>query len=102
MSLVVFVRGDAEMAVQPVSELLSVPGVDFVGTIPEAIQKINVYAAAIVNGSKETDASRRLIAFHTADTAAAAIRKHGMEPAITGRSGRSGRKIILLTSLTSL
>ena len=75
------VRGDAEMAVQPVSELLSVPGVDFVGTIPEAIQKINVYAAAVVNGSKETDASRRLIAFLAADTAAAAIRKHGMEPA---------------------
>ena len=74
------VRGDAELAVQPVSELLPVPGVDFVGTIPAEVQKVNVYAAAVVNGSKETDASRRLIAFLASDRATAAMKKSGMEP----------------------
>jgi molybdate transport system substrate-binding protein len=74
------VRGDAEMAVQPVSELLPVKGVDFVGTIPAEVQKVNVYAAAVVAGSKETDASRRLIAFLASDAAIAAIKKSGMDP----------------------
>jgi molybdate transport system substrate-binding protein len=74
------VRGDAEMAVQPVSELLPVAGVDFVGTIPPEVQKVNVYAGAVVTGSKEIDASKRLIAFLASDSATAAIKKSGMEP----------------------
>ena len=57
-----------------------VAGVDFVGTIPAEIQKVNVYAAAVVAGSKELDASRRLIAFLASDGAIAAIKKSGMEP----------------------
>jgi molybdate transport system substrate-binding protein len=72
-------RGDAEIAVQPVSELLPVPGVDFVGTIPAEVQKVNVYAAAVVTGSKEVEASKRLIAFLSSESATAAIKKSGME-----------------------
>jgi molybdate transport system substrate-binding protein len=74
------VRGEAEMAIQPVSELLPVAGVDFVGTIPAEVQKVNVYAAAVVAGSKETDASKKLIAFLASDAATAAMKKSGMEP----------------------
>jgi molybdate transport system substrate-binding protein len=74
------VRGDAEIAVQPVSELLPVAGVDFVGTIPAEIQKVNVYAAAVVAGSNEGEASKRLIAFLSSESATAAIKKSGMEP----------------------
>ena len=74
-------KGDAEIAIQPVSELLPVPGVDFVGTIPAEVQKVNVYAAAVVAGSKETEASKRLIAFLSSAGATAAIKKSGMEPA---------------------
>ena len=32
-------KGDAEIAIQPVSELLPVPGVDFVGTIPRKFRR---------------------------------------------------------------
>jgi len=48
-------RGEAEIAVQPISELLPVPGVDVIGTIPTEIQKVNIYAAAVVAGSKNVD-----------------------------------------------
>jgi molybdate transport system substrate-binding protein len=75
------VKGDAEMAIQPVSELLPVPGVDFVGTIPAEVQKVNVYASAIVTGSKEAEASKRLIVFLSSAGATTAIKKSGMEPA---------------------
>jgi molybdate transport system substrate-binding protein len=72
--------GDAEIAIQLVSELLHVPGVDFVGTIPGEIQYVSVFAAAVVAGSKEPEASKQLIAFLASKDATTAIEKSGMEP----------------------
>jgi molybdate transport system substrate-binding protein len=72
--------GEAELAIQPVSELLHVQGVDFVGTIPPEVQYVSVFAAAVVAGSKELEASKRLIAFLVSENAAMAIKKSGMEP----------------------
>lgn len=73
-------RGEAEIGLQQVSEVLPVPGVDYVGTIPEEVQYVTTYAAAVVAGSKELDASKQLIAFLSSDTSAAAIKKSGMDP----------------------
>jgi molybdate transport system substrate-binding protein len=78
-------RGEAEIGLQQVSELLPLTGVDFVGTIPAEIQYVTVYAAAVVQGSKEVEASKRLIAFLASESAAAAIRKSGMEPSSRSR-----------------
>ena len=72
--------GEADIVVQPISELLHVPGLDFVGPIPVELQLIQTFAAAIVAGSKELEASRRLIAFLASERAAAAIRNNGMDP----------------------
>jgi len=73
-------KGDAGIAIQPVSELLNVPGADFVGTIPKEIQYVSVFSAAMVAGSKEPEASKWLIAFLASETATRAIKKSGMEP----------------------
>jgi molybdate transport system substrate-binding protein len=73
-------KGDAEIAIQPVSELLHVPGSDFVGTIPVEIQYVSVFTTALLAGSKEPEASKRLIAFLASESAIKAIRKSGMEP----------------------
>jgi len=73
-------RGDAEIAVQPVSEILAVRGVDLVGKIPAEVQYTAVFSAAVVAGSKEAEASKRLIAFLASDGAIAAMKKNGMEP----------------------
>jgi molybdate transport system substrate-binding protein len=73
-------KGDAEIAIQPVSELLHVPGSDFVGTIPAEIQYVSVFSAAMVAGSKEPEASKRLIGFLASESAMNAIRNSGMEP----------------------
>src|SRR5262245_16798013 len=74
-------RGEAEIGIQQVSEVLAVPGVDYVGTIPSEVQYVTTYAAAVVNGSSQLEASKRLIAFLSSDHATAAITKSGMEPA---------------------
>jgi molybdate transport system substrate-binding protein len=72
-------RGENEIAIRQVSELLPVAGVDFVGTLPVEVQSVTTYAAAIVAGSKEIEASKKLIAFLASPGAAAAIKKSGME-----------------------
>jgi molybdate transport system substrate-binding protein len=73
-------NGNAELAIQPVSELLHVEGTEFVGTIPSEIQYISVFSCAAVQGGKQLDASNRLIAFLRSEKAKAAIRNSGMEP----------------------
>ncbi len=73
-------KGDAEIAIQPVSELRHAPGADFVGEIPSEIQYISVFSTAMVAGSKEPQSSQRLIAFLRSEIAAKAIRDSGMEP----------------------
>jgi molybdate transport system substrate-binding protein len=78
------VKGDAEIAIQPVSELLHVPGTDFVGTIPAEIQYISVFSAAVVAGSNNIKAARQLIAFLTSEKAKNAIRDSGMDPQSAG------------------
>ena len=72
--------GEVEIAIRPVSELVNVPGIDFVGAVPEELQYLSIFSAAIVAGSKQVDAGQRLIHFLGSEEAEAAIRRSGMEP----------------------
>lgn len=72
------VAGDAELAIQPVSELLHVPGADFVGTLPAAIQYVSVFAAAAT--AADNSQARQLIDYLASPAAAPAMRDAGMEP----------------------
>jgi molybdate transport system substrate-binding protein len=73
------VSGEVEMVVLPASEILSVPGVDFVGMIPAEIQFVPVFTAALVKEGKEPEASKRLIAFLASEKATSLIEKTGMK-----------------------
>ena len=72
--------GEADVAIMPVSEIVHAPGVVLAGVIAEEIQLNQVFAAAVVAGSKEVKAAQRLIAFLASDRASGAIRNGGMEP----------------------
>jgi molybdate transport system substrate-binding protein len=72
--------GEADIAVMPVSEIVHAQGVDYAGKIPEGIQLNQIFAAAVVAGSKEVEAAKRLIAFLASEQASATIRRGGMEP----------------------
>jgi len=72
--------GEADIAVMPVSEIVHAPGVELAGVIAEEIQLNQIFAAAVVAGSKEGDAAKRLIAFFASERASGAIRSSGMEP----------------------
>ena len=73
-------KGEAEIAIQPVSELLHVPGTDFAGILPQEIQYISVFSAGLVKGAGHEDQAKRLVRFLTSAKAADAIRESGMEP----------------------
>src|SRR3984957_8821602 len=71
--------GDADLAVQPTSEIMHAPGVDFAGNIAAEIQFVQTFSAAVVTGSGEIAGSRRLIEFLASAGASETIRKSGME-----------------------
>src|SRR5262245_5690544 len=73
-------RGENEIGIQQVSELLGVPGVDYIGTLPEGVQLETTYASAIPEGAKEVANAKKLVAFLTSNAAVPAIKKSGMEP----------------------
>ena len=75
--------GEAELAIQPVSEILHVPGTDFIGTLPTEIQYVSVFSAAMVEGGKQREVSQRLIGFLKSEAAAKAMRNSGMEPLVS-------------------
>ena len=83
--------GDADLAVLPTSEIMHAAGVDFAGNIAPEIQFIQTFSAAIVAGSTECEASKRLIEFLTSARASGAIRKSGMEP-VAVRSASAGKR----------
>ena len=73
-------KGEADVAVMPVSEIVHAPGVDFAGVLAQEIQLDQTFCAAIVAGSKQAEAAKKLIAFLASDRAAATIKAGGMEP----------------------
>lgn len=77
--------GGADVAVMPVSEIVHAAGVDFAGGIPQEIQFVQVFSAAIVAGSGEIERSKRLIEFLASAHASEAIRRSGMESLATSR-----------------
>ena len=76
----VVARGDAELGLQQVSELVPIPGIDYVGPLPDEVQQATFFSAGIVTGAKEPEAARALIKFFTSAKAAPAIAKTGLEP----------------------
>jgi molybdate transport system substrate-binding protein len=73
-------RGEAEIGLQQVSEVMRVPNADFVGRIPADVQYETIYSAAAVAGSAHIEQARRLIAFLSSAGAAPAITRSGLDP----------------------
>lgn len=72
--------GEADIALGPVSELVNVPGIEPVGMLPDEVQLVQTFTAAIVANAPNPDAAKRLRDFLGSDRTIAAIRNAGMEP----------------------
>src|SRR5262249_12647858 len=73
-------RGQAELAVQQISELLPVEGVDLVGPFPSELQLVTLFTVGISARSQHPDAAKALMKFFTTPAAIEVIKAKGMEP----------------------
>jgi molybdate transport system substrate-binding protein len=78
----VVARGDAELGFQQVSELIPIPGIDFIGEIPPGVQQTVLFSAGITSNVANLNASRDLIAFLASSKAAPTIQKAGLKPVL--------------------
>src|SRR6516165_1626553 len=76
----VVARGEAEIGFQQVAELIHVPGITFVGTIPADVQPAIFFAGAVAPAVRAPDAAAALLRFLAAPEAAPVITKAGLMP----------------------
>jgi molybdate transport system substrate-binding protein len=70
-------RGEIELGVHQITEILPVPGVKLVGPLPPALQKWTTYTAVAMPGSKSPGAARSLVALLTGAEARAIFAPKG-------------------------
>ena len=73
-------KGDVEIGLGPISEILPVAGVQFVGAYPSDVQSYLVFSAGLSSATEDTGAAKALIDFLTSPAAVPVIKAKGMEP----------------------
>jgi molybdate transport system substrate-binding protein len=73
-------RGDAEIGIQQMAELMAVPSVDIVGPLPQALQNVTQFSAFVPNAALNPEGGRALIDFLGQAAAKAVIKAKGLEP----------------------
>jgi molybdate transport system substrate-binding protein len=74
-------KGEAELGIHQISEILPVKGITLVGPLPADIQNYTVYAAGIGANAKESEAAKALLKALSGPAAADVLKSKGMEPA---------------------
>ncbi|QWG11288.1 substrate-binding domain-containing protein [Bradyrhizobium sediminis] len=74
------ITGEADLAVQQISELKLVPGVEIVGPIPRDLQVPAVFSAGRLAASNNVVQSDRLLKYLASPEAAPVLRESGLEP----------------------
>lgn len=73
-------KGEVELGMTVITQILTTPGVELVGPLPSEIQSHITFVAGIGSRAKSAGAARELIAFLTGPRAIAVIKVQGMEP----------------------
>jgi molybdate transport system substrate-binding protein len=76
----VLARGDATVAVQQQSELLAVPGIDYLGPFPPDVQEPTDFDAAIFADAADPVGAARFVELLTGPDAAASYLRAGLQP----------------------
>jgi molybdate transport system substrate-binding protein len=74
-------RGEADIVVHQISEILPVKGVTMIGPLPAAIQLVTTYSAGLSASTSQPAAAQAFLAYLTSPAAAVVLKNAGMEPA---------------------
>jgi molybdate transport system substrate-binding protein len=74
------VTGEADIAIQQLSELAVVPGIEIVGPLPGDTQKVTTFAAGVMTGSAHAEAAAQFVASLVTETAFAAYDAARLDP----------------------
>ena len=77
--------GRASLGMTQAAELIGLPGIAFAGFLPDTLQLVTVYSAAVTAHSKLPAAAAAFIAFITGPAAAARLRSSGWDAAPSSR-----------------
>ena len=72
-------KGEVELAVQQMSELMQVPGINIFGKLPPAVQQSTVFSVGIFNQNAQDAASQALITFLRTPEAKQAFQLQGLD-----------------------
>jgi molybdate transport system substrate-binding protein len=74
-------KGNVELGIHQIAELMQVPGIDIVGELPAELNRTIVYATALTTMAKQSDAAKEFVNFFSLPSSAPVIKKDGMNPA---------------------
>jgi len=74
-------EGQVDIAIQQISELMPVAGLDIVGPLPVAYQKVTMFSAALGAGTTQAAAANAVLATVRDAANTALLRAKGLEPA---------------------
>ena len=77
----ILARGEADLAVQQIPELLAVDGIEFVGPLPPELQVTSLVSVALFSRAAQPEAARALLEFLSSPAAARAYKASGLDPA---------------------
>jgi molybdate transport system substrate-binding protein len=73
-------RGEAELAVQQISELMPVAGIDVVGPLPGDLQKISVFAGGVFTAARNPAGAAKLVSYLASPELAPILARKGLSP----------------------
>jgi molybdate transport system substrate-binding protein len=74
------VKGEVELGIYPVAEIMATPGVRLAGPLPEEIQNYTIYVVVVSKETKQGDAASDFVRFVSGTSAAAVLASQGMVP----------------------
>lgn len=75
------VSGEADLAVQQISELMVVPGIEVVGPFPSEVQTVAMFSAGVLSAADQPQAAARFTQFLASEQTRSALLRAGLEPA---------------------
>jgi molybdate transport system substrate-binding protein len=73
-------RGEVELGLVVITQILTTPGVELVGPLPSEVQFYTSFAGGISSNARAPGAARDLLKFLKSETAIPVIKTQGMEP----------------------